>query len=347
VVETRGLAGVDGERNGGARCDVRPDEGVFAAYVGLTASGYDLASFAAGEPMDGLVARIRAYSWPAELVTYFARARRTVRTVNPYWPRAFLLVAAALHLQATAGDVRQVADCVARLDIDSTEKGPDSLAWLAGLPDMLARMRVALAFPAWWEGYLRIVHPLLADYARAALRARHAIVRRTGVAATDLPPVVVVPNLLQAPEVVDFVVVNGIVHVIAALPAVASVAHELLHHLFRSTIDAAGAEIAEHAAAYGPVRDAMLRSGYAWGDDVASWRRAFEENLVRAATYWVVHGDSLPTREVEDDRAAGFAYVPALCERFVQGWRGPADIRTFIGECLDACAEQARSAGGG
>jgi hypothetical protein len=73
---------------------------VFTLYTGLTASGYDLAAKYA--PPDGmlsaLIQDIRAKAWPEDALAYFRKARLLCQGVNPYWPRAAMLLKAAFHL---------------------------------------------------------------------------------------------------------------------------------------------------------------------------------------------------------------------------------------------------------
>ncbi|HOB43046.1 MAG: hypothetical protein ACOX38_02450 [Bacillota bacterium] len=77
---------------------VQPDKRVFMVYVGLMASGYELASLEEGEPMARVAARAADVEWSPDLLAYYRWARVESREVNLYWPRAFLLVAAGLRI---------------------------------------------------------------------------------------------------------------------------------------------------------------------------------------------------------------------------------------------------------
>ena len=88
-----------------------------------------------------------------------------------------------------------------------------------------------------------------------------------------------------------------------------------------------------------PVRKDMLRLGYAWDDKEESWRRTFEEHLVRAAQIWITCGEAPESAE----RAAanqvrhGFRYVPSITTCFRLHWSGIDSAQDFVTHCLHAC----------
>ena len=81
--------------------DVSLSRPVFVLYTGLTASGYDLAAKSAppGGMLSALVQDIRAHAWPEDALAYFSKARLGGQGVNPYWPRAAMLLQATFHLR--------------------------------------------------------------------------------------------------------------------------------------------------------------------------------------------------------------------------------------------------------
>lgn len=70
-----------------------PHRGIFSVYLGLIASGYDLANpIRAGKIRD----RIRAGKWGQQTRKYFDFARINDGRINLYWPRASMLTSVSL-----------------------------------------------------------------------------------------------------------------------------------------------------------------------------------------------------------------------------------------------------------
>ncbi|MDD4336586.1 MAG: hypothetical protein PHH46_04290 [Firmicutes bacterium] len=186
----------------------------------------------------------------------------------------------------------------------------------------------------------------------AYFRLARAVSTRLGIHERRLPEMIVVPNPLQAPQIADAVGVGERVFLIMAEPESESVVHEMLHHLLVPGLRAAEASIDRAYVLWKPVRDDMIRIGYAWDDSVESWRRVFEENLVRAATIWVGlqsepgagtdgsgrrRGSQKARAMAREQAGFGFLYVPVLLDMLLASWRGMENTDTFICDCLNAC----------
>jgi len=76
---------------------------VFVLYTGLIASGYDLTRLEDSDPLSEVVRDIKATDWDAGALRYFSQARLQHGGVNPYWPRAAMLIHAAFHFGPPAG----------------------------------------------------------------------------------------------------------------------------------------------------------------------------------------------------------------------------------------------------
>ena len=157
--------------------------------------------------------------------------------------------------------------------------------WVINLSFQFQRMSDHPSFSRLWKDYLDAVSPDLTRYEEAMLQAARAVSTRLGVPEGQLPQMILVPNPLQAPQIAEAVAVDERVFLIMAEPELESIVHEMLHHLLAPGIMAAKASIDRAYALWKPVRDDMMRMGYESAD---SWRRVFEENLVRAGTIWVV-----------------------------------------------------------
>jgi len=134
-------------------------------------------------------------------------------------------------------------------------------------------------------------------------------------------------------------VAQDVTYLILARPDSGSIVHEALHSLFAQALECVRPAVDEANVLYAPVRDSMIRMGYAWDDSPASWRRVWEESLVRAAAIWAECGDcpAEAARAAADHASMGFIYVPKLLECFAGSLNGPNDVAGFILECLKAC----------
>ena len=325
-------------------CYVRASKQVFSVYVGLTASGYDLARASGGQAVRRLAQAIGDANWPEQVVTYFRQARTGGCAVNPYWPRAFLLTLASLYLPESPpyryADTRVIRRHIRELDaVSPAAKGSDTIQWVLELPDVYEMLWAQPILHGLWNLYESSLN--LAQCEKAASEAVSLILKRTGAAPEQLPDIVILPNPLQAPELTDAIILGGRAHLIKAEPDVSSCVHEILHHLLSPAIKPSRPVMTEFAYLLDPVRDDMLRLGYAWDNTEESWRRTFEEHLMRAAEIWMSCGDE--PRSVERGAAhqaqCGFKYVPVIVRCFESSWSGMDTLQDFIIRCLHACRE--------
>jgi len=325
-----------------SRYSVRPNINIFAVYVGLTASGYDLARFSSVDPGHDVIRKITDAQWPQRVMNYFKEARTKICEVNPYWPRAFLLALSSLYLSGPPGykymDAHQVTKHIEILDmINPADKQPDTISWLMELPEVYAILRAQPAFDKIWGLFLSTLN--ISQCEEEVAKAISSIVEQIRVIPSQLSRITIIPNPLQAPQVTDFVTMNGEVYVIKAQPDASSIAHEVLHQLFGPGLKACRTTINRFRHLLTPILDKMIRWQYAWDDGLFSWNRVFEENLMRAAEIWIGYrGNPGDAREAADFQAClGFIYVPIILRQLTTEWSGLKDFTSFIEECLQAC----------
>jgi len=327
---------------------VRPHMGVFALYVGLTVSGYNLAKADPGSPEEDLIKAIKQAEWPEAVRNYFANARSRTYGVNPYWPKAEMLLEACFYLESgrqfSPKDEMALLRTIASFPVSPAEKDSSTVEWVRDFPSAYGAVLDAELFPLLWTSYLDILEPRLGVFERAATSSIDAILGMTGFPPTSLPDVVVIPNPLQAPELSDFVRRPYTIHVVVAEPRLSSMVHELLHDVLGPAIRSNKAEILAHRHLLRPVLASMKRMQYAWADDDESWLRVFEESLMRAGAIWLEyerHSDE-GDRYAEVQASHGFIYVPALLRCLRLKWQGPDRTAGFIAECLRECALSVR-----
>ncbi len=322
---------------------VRPHMGVFGLYVGLTATGYNLAKPAENSPIGQLTKAIRMAEWPSSVRRYFAMARSRSGGINPYWPKAAMLLEACFYLEDSGesfnpSDELALLRTIAEFPVNPADKSATVVDWARGFPAAYSELTRASVFPMLWTSYLDAVQPLVTSFEKAASATLESLTR-AGVRGDSLPEIVVVPNLLQAPELADFVRRPGILYVVVAEPRMSSMVHELLHDVLGPILRSNKVDIAAHRHLLRPVLPAMLRMQYAWADDDESWLRVFEESLMRAAAIWLeserspAEGD----KQAQNQWRQGFIYVPALLDCLRKDWRGPNISTDFIRRCLRAC----------
>ena len=323
-------------------CLSRASKQVFGVYLGLTASGYDLARPSRSQCLCQLIQGIKASDWPRHVLAYFRKARTDSCAVNPYWPRAFLLSLASLYLPESPpyqySDPGILERHIEGLDaVSPADKRADTIRWVLQLPDIYQNLWAQSVTDRLWTGYEGLIN--LGQAEKVAVDAAALVVRRTGIAPGRLPGIVVHPNPLQAPEVTAAVAIAESIYIIASEPDLASCIHEMLHHLLSPALALARGIIREFAYLLEPLREDMLRLGYAWDDKEQSWHRVFEEHVIRAAQIWITCGEDPESAEraAADQVRYGFRYVPAITRCFRLHWSGIDSAEDFVTHCLHAC----------
>jgi hypothetical protein len=321
---------------------VKPNINVFAVYVGLTASGYNLAQYSCDEPIYDIVRKIKDFRWLQQIQDYFAFARTNTCEVNPYWPRAYLLTFSSLYISDKPDyryiDTDRVIRSIKELSmISPADKQQNTVSWLMEFPEIYTAIRSQPMFEVIWNAYLKTIN--ISQCENEAFESLASIVDQVDINSNQLPKIIIVPNPLQASEVTDFATINSDLYIIKAQPDSASITHEILHYLFESNLESCKIVIGKFHHLLGSVLDKMIRLQYEWADDIPSWNRVFEENLMRAASIWIAcQNDIIMAQKAADYEADyGFAYVPIIFRQFTEKWKGMKDFTIFIQECLKAC----------
>jgi hypothetical protein len=320
---------------------------VFAVYVGLTASGYDMAVSAGNDVIGEMLRMIKESSWPEELLAYFRRARTNSCAVNPYWPRAFLVALASLYLPQSPpyqfGDPDRVTRHIKGLNtVAPAEKDEDTIQWIMELPAVYRALWERPLLSELWRLYESSIDRERCE--KLVGQAVSLINKRIGASAGQRAKIAIIPNPLQAPEATDFVALDGKGCIIAADPNLQDCVHEMLHSLLSPALESSRKKICEFAHLLDPVRSDMLELAYAWDDTPDSWCRVFEEHLIRAGAIWINAEEEPAATEnfcSQQDRQ-GFKYIPTLIRCFEQNWLGIEHIEEFILKCLRECEMQFR-----
>ncbi len=149
---------------------------VFVLYAGLVASGYDLTRIEDSDPMSQVVRDIKNTDWDTDALRYFSQARLQHGGVNPYWPRAAMLLHAALHLPPPPGRRRRrdrghcrqspivppqnaLQQAIKEFPVDLSQKGDDTVAWVMDYPKAHAAFLNHPAMAGLWNQYQTVMGP--------------------------------------------------------------------------------------------------------------------------------------------------------------------------------------------
>jgi hypothetical protein len=290
------------------------NEQVFAAYVGLTASGYDMADHNDDE-LPSLIAAIRSVQFGPDTVRFFRGARTNRYPVNPYWPRGSCLSSACFfineHYEWDTFEAYLSFEESTGASVEYKDNG--FREWIVRLPGFLLEVRKTPAYPALWKQYQLIVAARSPEYS-AQIDQVEKIIARFNASVPNENHIIFVPNLLQIYSMADLVLRHGCLYVITTHPVISTMLHEYLHpavsschHLFREYAT-------EYDFAVFADEKRMRAMGYMWDDSVEAKIRTLEESVVRAISV-VLSGDAESRVEFCNmNVASGFLLVPSVVD---------------------------------
>ena len=205
------------------------NEKLFIAYVGLTASGYDLADKKDPE-LQKLTSQIRSAKIQNEVIEYFSATKTSQYSVNPYWPRGSCISSACFFINGK-DEYNTFSDYLAfekSIGADTEEDNDDFRNWIIRLPIFLKEIKNSESYPILRSEYQKILASRKKEYT-AELRIVDKCVAKFNSNSINNSHIVFVPNLLQAYSIADFVLKDNIIFVIATHPDTITLLHEYLH----------------------------------------------------------------------------------------------------------------------
>lgn len=254
-------------------CSILHNKNIFTAYVGLIASGYNLAEISCIEKIQEFINDVAIRD---EIVDYFKKAKTLSCEVNPYWPRAFLLTLACMYISEDRpckySNFKSLTEHINSLkQINPYELDKDVFIWLRELPDKLELLNTYKWFDKLWNNYLYEMDQYNEYYNTVISQAASAVIKIIGVNKENMPKVIVIPNPLQAPQATDIIEKDNKVYIIKSKPDKESVIHEILHHIFDSKLENCKEIVSSHLFLLKPVLEQMIQFQYAWSYDENSW----------------------------------------------------------------------------
>ena len=322
------------------------NQGVFDVYLGLTASGYDLANpNRAGAICDAVMAE----NWSQRTLQYFCFARINDGRVNPYWPRASILTSVSLlidQLPVTTHLALIRTHLAAMGNLPPAEVDDAMVSWAAAFPEQAASLRTSRVYADAWARYQHAIQDEIREngirYGREVLAAQdrlHALLPLH----SSSPQVMTILNPLQADPLTDVVSVRDRIYVVTSHLRAESCVHELIHILLDSCLRVWGDRISRNVSLLDSVYDRMAHLMYAWDRSAASWNNVFSETLVRVLTVLVSDdgGPEWQASQIEDLVQQGFAYARPIAETIVMMDKEQPLSDEWLDRCLRACARVA------
>jgi len=328
---------------------VNPDIRVFAVYSALNGLGYDLGM----DDLENLPHPIRIkvaqeikrrISGNRLLRDYFEHARlRRAEVVNPFWPRAYLLLLTSFHLNSPPSFhfiqdsfKKRVIDYIRELPIDPEEQARENIEWVLQLPDILREFWSEVQPEDLWEKVAEESLSMSYQFIESAHHGYDLFKRRFDLNDDDIPDIIIVPNLLQTPEVLDTVKVENIIYLVAVQLSSSGVIHEMLHEVIGPLLRRYQ-ELDRFTYLMEKICSDMRKMQYAAGDKASAWRRVFEENFVRAATIWVDSESDVSSAQLAVAEASyGFIFVPMLLDSLKSHWTGLENLEDFLNDFFNS-----------
>lgn len=258
--------------------NIEINENLFIAYLGLTATGYELASKEDSE-LQELVKRIQMIQFYKDIHDFFTLARTNQYAVNPYWPRGSAISSACIFINDqfkfhTFDDYIKFEHDCGFMDKDGNDA---FISWIQKLPIILKQIKQNEAYPDLWNRYNKVLKSRIKAYEIEFNKMRKCL-DDFGFGSMNLN-ITFVPNLLQSLYMADFVVKDGVTFVIATRADINSILHEFLHQI----VNQLELEKYINNLNFSLLVDIekMLSYGYMWDNSAKSKLHALEECIVR------------------------------------------------------------------
>jgi hypothetical protein len=319
------------------------NKGLFAAYVGLINSGYNLTDKNDND-VAKLYRRIRKIDLPRNVIDYFGYARTNPKKVNPYWPRGYLLSSACFFMSIKKVPRYQTFDDLTQFfhslsNINSEELDIEVINWLSQLPLFIDTIIGNDGFNDLWNNYQRINDARSGNYTKVIDSAEKAINDFCIGAKLNRPEIIFAPNLLQSPYIADHVIKGNTVIIIQTYPDVLAIVHEFLHFIIKPFRNCAREFVRKHDFKLVADSTKLLSSGYIWNQSEEAKINVLEESFVRAISI-VLTAKSTDFPQIDSylrsDLEAGFLLVPLIAKSAGKNIPNDNNLYDFINNLLDS-----------
>ena len=321
---------------------IEPNKGLFATYVGLVASGYDLVDKNDKDIVE-LYDHITSIDWSRNIIDYCKYARTNKNKVNPYWPLGSILTSACFFIfTINASKYETFEDFISFQrsigNVREEEFNDEVINWLKKLPSVIDSIMGNHTFDELWNNYQHIIGVRTEDYSRILEKADRVINNFRADSQLALPYIVFSPNLLQSSYIADFVTKGNTIIIIKTSPDVLSVVHEFLHSVIKLLRDSFKKYIRKYDFGLMVDKTKMLSYGYMWNESEESMINALEESFVRALSI-AMTTQSYKAEQVSEyiqrDVDAGFKLVPIIVQHARRHMPNSNNINDLMTGVLD------------
>jgi hypothetical protein len=322
---------------------VKLNKGLFAAYIGLINSGYDLTDKNDND-VAKLYRRIRKMNYPQSVIDYFANARTNQNKVNPYWPRGYLLSSACFFISTKKTSRYETFDDLTQFvhslpNIDQKEINDDVLNWLQQLPLFTDTIIGNDGFNDLWKNYRQINDARSKNYAKVLDSAEKAINDFSIGSKLNRPEIIFAPNLLQSPYIADHVIKGNKIIIIKTSPDILSIIHEYLHSVISLQREYFEEYVRKHDFSLIADSVKLLSSGYMWNQSKEAKINVLEESFVRGLSI-ALTAKSSEIRQVNDsvnmDVNSGFILVPLVAQTARNSIPNSSNLSDFMTAVMDS-----------
>ena len=316
--------------------------GLFATYVGLTVSGYDLAD-KNDKDIAELYNSIMDIDCPQNVVDYFAYARTNKNEVNPYWPRSSILSSACFFVSTKDASRYDSFDDFILFqrsvgNVSQEEFDDEVTNWLKKLPSFIDSIMRNNAFDELWNNYQRIISIRTENYIQVLEKVDKAINNFCADSQLISPNIVFSPNLLQSPYIADSVTRRNTIIIIKTSPDVLSLLHEFLHSVIKPLRDCFKVYIRKYDFELMADITKMSFHGHMWNESKESMINALEESFVRGLSIAMTvqlsnFGQVADYMLSEVD--TGFKLVPIIAQFAEHHMPNSNNVSDFITRVLD------------
>jgi hypothetical protein len=288
---------------------IQINEYLFMAYIGLTASGYDLAD-KDNAKLQELITEIHALPISDDISGYFKLARSS-NTINPYWPNGSAISAACFFIKDFA--YKTFDDFVAFIKSTGFDGFDDAFwPWIWHLPEHLVSISEYMGYPKLFSAYSNFIQSRMPEF---QIQIDHvaACIERFASESYDI---VFSPNLLQLDGMADYVKRGGTTTIITTFPESVAILHEFMHPFiskherkirsYLPGIDFSKCIDTEKMKAY----------GYMWDNSENAKVHALEECFVRGISIGISNASAEEkVQRCKWSSASGFILVDEVAAR--------------------------------
>jgi hypothetical protein len=316
--------------------DIQINKPLFTSYVGLTASGYELADLSCKDVLH-IINKIKLMEFKEDIIDFFSLARTEQSKVNPYWPRGSSISSASIFIadDLSFKTFENYIEFERITDASNEWSNDDFVLWIKRLPAILRQIQNHPLFEALWNEYKQIMSLKLPEF-KLSLDKISCVMKKFNLDSENTD-IIFVPNMLQAAQIADYVIKDKTFYVIMTHVNFMGLIHEVLHpiiHKFHNLISKyAVPEYFSH------IIDINAASSYSYQFDnsIEAKSHFIEECLVRGISASMAEGIEIFDIDgyCEWHMENGFLLVPSVIETTKKLSPSEKNLSEFIEEVMN------------